>query len=123
MPASFMRLLLLYGTLLLASHVVRWSAPDEGALKSSSQRQAIPESLRGKDSGRTIQIAYQDWNEAGESAPVLVLLHGSPGDANTFGDMVPLLKDRYRLIVPDLPGFRGRLMTLLITAPMLTVMK
>ncbi|MGK0186663.1 MAG: pimeloyl-ACP methyl ester carboxylesterase/membrane protein DedA with SNARE-associated domain [Verrucomicrobiales bacterium] len=101
-------LLLIYGMLLLASHTVRRIAPHEGELSAASQRVDVSEVKGGATTGRTIQIAYQDWNEeAGANAPVLVLLHGSPGDANTYSEMVLSLKQRYRLIIPDLPGFRG----------------
>lgn len=36
--------------------------------------------------------------------PVLVLLHGTNDQAGTWARIVPLLTDRYRLILPDLAG-------------------
>jgi poly(3-hydroxybutyrate) depolymerase len=107
MTKPFLYLILVYGVLLSASHIVRQMAPEEGPLSANTLRQSVPETLNGAETGRTIQIAYQDWNEAGQGAPVLVLLHGSPGDANTFSAMAPSLQEHYRLIIPDLPGFRG----------------
>ncbi|MGD2019087.1 MAG: alpha/beta fold hydrolase, partial [Planctomycetota bacterium] len=38
-------------------------------------------------------------------AAPLVLLHGSPGSADDFRDLGPLLARGRRLVVPDLPGF------------------
>ncbi len=37
--------------------------------------------------------------------PVVVLLHGWPGDSHDFRDVVPLLVGRFRVVVPDLRGF------------------
>lgn len=39
------------------------------------------------------------------SGVVVVLLHGWPGDRTDFRLLVPLLRDRARLVVPDLRGF------------------
>ena len=55
---------------------------------------------------RTIRLAYQDTAPAGGAgAPAVVLLHGSPGSQHDFATVVPELAQRYRVIVPDLPGF------------------
>ena len=43
--------------------------------------------------------------EIPDSRPSIVLLHGSPMASSTFDTLVPHLSNRYRLIVPDLPGF------------------
>lgn len=37
--------------------------------------------------------------------PVVVLLHGSPMASEVFDETIPLLEDRFRVVVPDLPGF------------------
>lgn len=39
------------------------------------------------------------------TGPALLLLHGSPGSADNFSRMIPTLQKKYRVIVPDLPGF------------------
>lgn len=50
------------------------------------------------------------FREAGpEDAPVLILLHGFPTSGHMFRDLMPELRDRYRLIAPDLPGFGNTL--------------
>lgn len=46
------------------------------------------------------------YTEAG-SGPVLVLVHGSPGQGRSWGRVAPLLSDRYRVLMPDLPGYGG----------------
>jgi pimeloyl-ACP methyl ester carboxylesterase len=46
------------------------------------------------------------YREAGlADAPVIVLLHGSPGSSHMFRDLMPLLAGRSRVIAPDYIGF------------------
>jgi pimeloyl-ACP methyl ester carboxylesterase len=46
------------------------------------------------------------YREAGSpEAPPLLLLHGFPTAGHMFRRLIPLLADRFRLVVPDLPGF------------------
>jgi pimeloyl-ACP methyl ester carboxylesterase/membrane protein DedA with SNARE-associated domain len=40
-----------------------------------------------------------------DGRPVVVLLHGSPGNAKDFNSLAPALAKNYRVIRPDLPGF------------------
>jgi pimeloyl-ACP methyl ester carboxylesterase len=42
-----------------------------------------------------------------EEGPAVVLLHGFPESHRTWRGIVPLLEDRYRLIMPDQRGFAG----------------
>jgi pimeloyl-ACP methyl ester carboxylesterase len=42
-----------------------------------------------------------------EDGPPLILLHGFPESHRTWRGLVPLLADRYRLIMPDQRGFAG----------------
>lgn len=46
------------------------------------------------------------YREEGEGAP-LVLIHGSPGDSRSWARVVPHLKDRFRVLAVDLPGYGG----------------
>ena len=39
------------------------------------------------------------------SGPPVVLLHGWPGDRRDYRKLVPMLADRFELLVPDLRGF------------------
>jgi len=45
-----------------------------------------------------------NWREDG-SGPPLVLVHGSPADGRAWNRVVPFLRDRFRLVMPDLPGY------------------
>jgi len=46
------------------------------------------------------------YREAGDPrAPTLLLLHGFPTSSHMFRNLLPLLRDRYHLVAPDLPGF------------------
>lgn len=42
-----------------------------------------------------------------EDGPAIILLHGFPESHRTWRGIVPLLEDRYRLIMPDQRGFAG----------------
>src|ERR1700692_3334515 len=45
------------------------------------------------------------YREAGPpDAPVVLLLHGFPASSFQYRELIPRLADRYRVIVPDLPG-------------------
>ncbi|MDT5337114.1 MAG: hypothetical protein QOD90_2619 [Mycobacterium sp.] len=39
------------------------------------------------------------------SAPVIVLLHGTPASSHMYRNLIPALADRYHVIAPDYPGF------------------
>jgi pimeloyl-ACP methyl ester carboxylesterase/membrane protein DedA with SNARE-associated domain len=55
-----------------------------------------------------VRLAYLDSAPAGPpSSPVVVLLHGSPGDNGEVTRLGLALADRYRVLAPDLPGFGG----------------
>ena len=45
-----------------------------------------------------------NWREEGSGSP-LILVHGSPADGRAWNRVVPFLKDRFRLLMPDLPGY------------------
>jgi len=47
------------------------------------------------------KLAYREEG----SGPPLVLVHGSPGEGTSWRRVVPLLKERFRTICPDLPGY------------------
>ena len=56
---------------------------------------------------RRIRVTPHDWyviDTGPKDAPVVLLLHGAGGSGHSFRDLIPLLSDRYRVIVPDLPG-------------------
>lgn len=46
------------------------------------------------------------YREAGaKNAPVLLLLHGYPTSSHMFRNLIPILRKKYHVIAPDLPGF------------------
>jgi pimeloyl-ACP methyl ester carboxylesterase/membrane protein DedA with SNARE-associated domain len=96
----------LYLVLLAASHVVRHTrhaAPRYDRTDSFAQVATV-EGDRILD--RTIRMAYERACPAADrGAPMVVLLHGSPGSKHDFATVVPELAKRYCVIVPDLPGF------------------
>ena len=51
------------------------------------------------------RLAYDDHDARAADAAAVVLLHGWPGDRHDYRDVVPLLTDRCRVLVPDLRGF------------------
>ena len=63
---------------------------------------------RGED---TVRLAARVVEGPGPEAPVVVLVHGSPGSGDNFGGtaarpgLVAALAEHARVVVPDLPGF------------------
>jgi pimeloyl-ACP methyl ester carboxylesterase len=49
------------------------------------------------------KLAYREEG----SGPPVVLIHGSPGEGSSWRRVVPHLKERFRTICPDLPGYGG----------------
>jgi pimeloyl-ACP methyl ester carboxylesterase len=58
-----------------------------------------------------VQIAYRD-TAPQAPLPAVVLIHGSPGTGQVLDSLGDLLQDRFRVIIPDLPGFGGSTRTL-----------
>ena len=49
------------------------------------------------------KVFYREASTPG--APKLLLLHGFPTASHMFRDLIPLLRERFHIIAPDLPGF------------------
>lgn len=96
--------LLVYALLLVASHALRITAPPRASTEPFVEVAAIEEDRRLED--QPVHLAYREWRPTdGEDAPVVLLVHGSPGDGANFNRLAPLLAERHRVIAPDLPGF------------------
>jgi pimeloyl-ACP methyl ester carboxylesterase len=49
-----------------------------------------------------LEIFYR---EAGpRNAPTVLLLHGFPSSSHMFRNLIPMLADKYHVVVPDFPG-------------------
>ena len=61
----------------------------------------------GVEAKGTAELAYRDTGPplARPDAPVIVLIHGSPGESGNFDYLIPLLEQRFRVVAVDLPGF------------------
>ncbi len=107
MKLRWRRRLAFYLLVLLASHLYRWRGGTEDRLVGEGlavHGLAIQTSAIGGDSEQRVRLAYREWG--GDSdGPVVLLIHGSPGEAANFDRLGPLLAERYRVIAPDLPGF------------------
>ena len=61
----------------------------------------------------TVSIARLTWRgleifyrEAGpRDAPTVLLLHGFPSSSHMFRNLIPMLADKYHVVVPDFPGY------------------
>lgn len=107
----------LYLVLLAASHLVQALRPEVvPSLQSSGRFHELP-AVDGDTlvEEKTVRLAYYEWAPETEGAvgaaatsdevPVVVLLHGSPGDGLNFASMGPGLGQSYRVLAPSLPGF------------------
>ncbi|MBC8327723.1 MAG: alpha/beta fold hydrolase [Planctomycetes bacterium] len=102
------RLLLLWLALLAVSHSVWWlrdaTPPRAPADRLVPVNEVLP---RGAETGRTRCLVYRDDGSSDPAAPVVLLLHGSPGGKQDFRLVGAELAGDYRLVAPDLPGFGG----------------
>jgi pimeloyl-ACP methyl ester carboxylesterase/membrane protein DedA with SNARE-associated domain len=106
-PSRLALFALVYGVLLLASHIVR-RLPH--AQPQTPQPSIAVQEIDGTARlERAITIAYTERGPLAVPAgklPIL-LLHGSPGSRRDFTTEIPTLAQERRVIVPDLPGFGG----------------
>lgn len=95
----------LYGILLLASWATTVRPYDPAPPEAAGRRVLSLPAFDGdgRPLAGTVDVAFLDRGEG--LGPPLLLLHGSPGSADDFRKVAPLLADERRLIVPDLPGF------------------
>ncbi len=98
----------IYLAVLAASHVVRLMHPVDGQPDSDESVVQVSAVKGDRLLPRPVRIAFLDRRpSATDSPPVIVLLHGSPGDNGEVGGLGEQLSAHYRTIAPDLPGFGG----------------
>lgn len=104
--------LAIYLLVLLASHVVY--AIDPTLLMATpaprpTDRVTLPEmTADGPRKGHEAEVAYVAHRSGVRAAPLLLMIHGSPGDATNFQAMGPAFAARgIDAIAVDLPGFGG----------------
>lgn len=89
--------------------------PAPASLGDAESLAELPVTTRsGVRRGESMRLAYRQWHRPpdprgtgpGPNRWPVVLLHGSPGDADSFSSVGPLLAERgHRVIAPDLPGY------------------
>ncbi len=95
-----------YLAALALSHLVRFSLAEDRPGGSGGELPAVELATVGGAAAERVRLAYREWGNDGDSwRPVVLLLHGSPGDGGNFEALGPLLAERYRVIASDLPGF------------------
>ncbi len=100
--------IILYAGLLLCSHLVRWNQRSASHPRPNQITATLQAVHHDRILPHKIQLAYRDLKPASRAnPPVVLLLHGSPMASETFDQLTPLLAEHCRLLIPDLPGFRG----------------
>ena len=102
-----------YLLLLVASHAVRWwtETDSPAAVPPNVHSFQTFELVSGPDltvepTERLIRMTWREWSPQEAEGPVVLLVHGSPGDGSNFDRMGPALAGRgFRVVAPDLPGF------------------
>ncbi|MFY9556109.1 MAG: alpha/beta fold hydrolase, partial [Blastocatellia bacterium] len=100
------RVALGYLALLMVSHIARWAAPKPNELGPDDQAVMLQAVDSDRQRDQNVRLAYREYRPSqDETAPVIILVHGSPGHKKDFSSLAPQLGRSYRVIVPDLPGF------------------
>lgn len=95
-----------YLVLLAASTFVRWKTPAKAPPSAGKQLIQVRAVENDQVVAQTVNLAFREFSPTNQDLlPVLILLHGSPMGSECFDDLAPELGKRFRVIVPDLPGF------------------
>jgi magnesium chelatase accessory protein len=58
-----------------------------------------------REHSRFVDAGGLRWHvQVAGSGPVLLLLHGTAASTHSYGDLLPLLAERFTVVAPDLPG-------------------
>lgn len=100
------KLFAIYALLMLASYVT-WGlrGPRVIVLGPEETVLVVPSQTSDGPTAGLEAMAVCDVPADAADAPVIVLLHGSPGSIANFDALAESLRGRYRLVIPDLPGF------------------
>jgi pimeloyl-ACP methyl ester carboxylesterase len=91
-----------YLGLVVASCAVQCAWPPAPAPRPGERVACLaPQTAAGPVAGPPVRLAFRDVGR-GEA---VVLIHGSPGAVADFGHLEPALAARFRVLIPDLPGF------------------
>lgn len=96
------RLSILYALLLAASYVT-WALHDDARLLPPGVTTLDVAAVPASAGAPAVKLAHRD--SGPRDAPVMVLLHGSPGRLRDFDAVTKLLVPDLRVIAVDLPGF------------------
>ncbi|MBK6778098.1 MAG: alpha/beta fold hydrolase [Gemmatimonadetes bacterium] len=98
-----------YLVLLVASHGFRLASPATIPAETDERTRTVRAVAGDREGTDPVRIAYREDTPADFAAtrPVIVLLHGSPGDNDEVRGLGRILGTRYRVLAPDLPGFGG----------------
>jgi len=105
-----------YLGLLIASNIVQGVLPEEWfRLPSAAPQHVEVDAKTSAGDTQHIRLGYLEWWPAVEpkshspepvAKPPVILIHGSPGQANDYAKMGPLLAHSgYRVLAFDMPGF------------------
>jgi len=98
-------LLLAYLILLGISHGIRLREPAPVPLPVAFRSLSVASLDGDRRLERKIRLVLRRAGGGEPGRQVVVLLHGSPGSGRELQELASLLSSRYRVIVPDLPGF------------------
>ena len=94
-----------YCLLLLVSRIWTATHPHEPPLPAGMQSEWLAVQIANGPTAGSVKLAYRDTAPGRADLPVVVMIHVSPGSSEVLEKLTGLLPSRFRLIVPDLPGF------------------
>jgi len=96
----------LYLILLVFSHLARLTQGSPPTDTPDQHHLLLPAYQEDQQTSKILNLAYRDLRPSGQTnAPTIVFLHGSPQASDCFDPILPALRDHYRIILPDMPGF------------------
>lgn len=100
------RILIIYLALLLISTIVRFASSTENKIPADVKSIEV-QAIKGEQkTAQKVRFAYREYlPEKANTKKTIILIHGSPGEAENFKLMAPLLVNEYRVVAIDLPGF------------------